>query len=383
MKKSIFAGVLFSLLAASIPADDLANRLQDLAIQTACVGVYTKAKTNINVNLRYDDPPDYYTPSMLANRFTTISGSKTHTNAFYGVCFDYAQYAWYEIKKNQKKFNDAGMKGTQWYIAIANAGYPNTIILYDPVSKEKASITLTNGISLKEISRYNIYAHDGTSNHAWLWVQHNNGTWYWIDPTWTDNTGYVWWGVVENGREVQQYPDPDYCVTSNYTRSSGTNTGTRNPSTKPNTTKTSYIPANSSYLLLGYNYLSDLPVGFTIADNTFFQRSLNYISANCNTAFNQFEWICGVAISVTDWLRIPIGIGGNHSNRGLETSDTSMWINDVLVEGDYENSPEWEHKFVMEIGLQPVIFDSFYLSATYRLTGFSKSSLSFGAGFFF
>jgi len=239
MKKSIFAGALFSLLAFSIPADDLANRLQDLAMQTACLGMYSIAEARGNINSRYNDPPDWYTPSMMASRFAAMSGDMTRTNTFYGVCFDYAQFAWNDIKRYQKKYNDAGMKGTQWYIAIANAGNPNTIILYDPVSKEKATI-ISNGVFLKEVSRYNVYAHDGASGHAWLWVQHNNGTWYWIDPTWTDNTGYVWWGIVENGKEVQRHPNSSYCVASNYPRPGGTSTGTRSPSTTPSTAKTRY-----------------------------------------------------------------------------------------------------------------------------------------------
>jgi hypothetical protein len=118
------------------------------------------------------------------------------------------------------------MKDQEWYIAGADDGDPYTIILYDPVSQEKAT-TISNGVYLKENSRHKVYTHDGATGHAWLWVQHNNGTWYWIDPTWTDNTGYVWWGMVENGKEVQYYPDPVYCVASNYPRPGATGTGTR------------------------------------------------------------------------------------------------------------------------------------------------------------
>jgi len=386
MKKILFVGVLFSLLIFSIPADELANCLHDLAIKTACVGVYTKA------NSRYDDPPDFYTPSMLANRFATVSGNSSSKNAFYGVCFDYAQYAWKEIKRNRKKFNDSGMKGTEWYIAIANEGYPNTIILYDPASKDNASVTYNNGVFLKEISRFNVYSHEGTSGHAWIWVKHNNGNWYWVDPTWTDNTGYVRWGIVENGREVQYNPISSYCVASSYPGASSTyiasnkNTNTNNTMTnaqKPSSTSTGYNYANSSYLLLGYNYINDLPVGFTIANSMFFDRSLMYISANCNTEFNQFEWICGISISVTNWLRIPVGIGLNHTGRDVKISTGGSWLNGVLIEEYYEDSIEWENKFVIEIGLQPVIFDHFYFSAAYRLSGFTKNNFSFGAGFLF
>jgi hypothetical protein len=49
-----------------------------------------------------------------------------------------------------------------------------------------------------------VQAHGNATVHAWLWVYSNDGTIYWIDPTWTDTAGYIWWGVVENGREVQR-----------------------------------------------------------------------------------------------------------------------------------------------------------------------------------
>jgi hypothetical protein len=342
--------------------------------------MYSKAETGVKVTSRYVDPPDWYTPSMKAGRFARMSGNMTRTITFYGVCFDYAQFAWNDIKNYQKKYNDAGMKGQQWFIAIANAGNPNTIILYDPVSKEKAT-TISNGVYLKEKSRYNVYAHDGTSGHAWLWVQHNNGTWYWIDPTWTDNTGYVWWGIVENGREVQRYPDPEYCVASNYPRPGRTAIGTPSASSTTGTSSasgtSSYEPSNSRYISLGYNYSRSLPVGITYADSLNFERSQFYISTNCNLEFTQFEWILGIAISATNWLRIPVGIGANHTYNEINSSTEVGYTY-------YEEEVSFgEHKFVIEIGLQPVIFDRFYLSAAYRLTGFSKSGFAIGAGVIF
>jgi hypothetical protein len=215
MKKNLFVGLLFLVFICTTRADNLADLLQDLAIQTACLGRYSTAETGANVTSRYDDPPDWYDPPMMANRFAAMSGNMTRINTFYGVCFDYAQFAWNDIRDYQKSYNEAGMKGQQWYIAAANVGDPYTIILYDPVSAEMAT-TVSNGVYLKEIARHRVETHDKASGHAWLWVQHNNGTWYWIDPTWTDNSGYVWWGMVKDGKEVQYYPDPVYCVASNY-----------------------------------------------------------------------------------------------------------------------------------------------------------------------
>ena len=173
MKKSLFFVTLFLILVSSISADDLADALQDLAIQTACLGMYSTAQTGVYVTSRYDDPPDWYDPPMMANRFARMSGNMTRIETFYGVCFDYAQFAWDDIKKYQKLYNDAGMKDQEWYIAATNPGAPNTIILYDPVSRERAT-TISNGVYLREKSRYQVRAHDNATGHAWLWVQHNN-----------------------------------------------------------------------------------------------------------------------------------------------------------------------------------------------------------------
>jgi hypothetical protein len=328
----------------------------------------------------------------MANRFAAMSGNMTRINTFYGVCFDYAQFAWDDIKKYQKMYNDAGMKGQQWYIAATNPGDPYTIILYDPVSKEIAT-TISNGVYLRENSRQRVYAHDGATGHAWIWVQHNNGTWYWIDPTWTDNTGYPWWGMVQDGREVQYYPGPKYSIATNFPRPPSPNeTKTERETRSPNSTYISYPgnptyytgnydPSQSHYLLVGYNYTNSLPFGLTIADSMFFRKSLIYISANIGGFPDDIgiEWIYGVSISITDKLRIPIGIGGNHISKKVQVPNS--WSNGVA--SGYVDELEWEHKFAIEIGLQPVLFTFLYLSATYRLIGFKESGFSLGAGFIF
>jgi hypothetical protein len=229
LRKSLFAAPLFFALVCTINADDFSDLLQDLAIQTACIGMYSNAQIGMNVTSRYDDPPDWYEPYMMANRFAAMSGNMTRTDMFYGICFDYAQFAWENIRRNQAEYKTAGMKDQQWYIAVANKGDPNTIILYDPVSREQAT-TVSNGVYLKENTRHKVYAHDNASGHAWLWIQHQNGDWYWIDPTWTDNTGYVWWGIVQNGKEVTYYPNPAYCIAeSDYPKPGATRGATRSP----------------------------------------------------------------------------------------------------------------------------------------------------------
>jgi hypothetical protein len=243
MKRSLFVGILLLVFIWTTKADELADLLQDLAIQTACIGMYsaTEASKMEGVINRYDDPPDWYTPPLMATRFAQMSGNMTRTNTFYGICFDYAQSAWDDIKKYQSAYNEAGMKDQQWYIAAAFPGDPNTIILYDPVSPENATSYL-NGVPVREYARHKIYTHDGTTGHAWLWVQHNNGTWYWIDPTWTDNTGYTWWGMVEKGKEVTYFPDPTYCIASNYPRPPQPNeTPAERATRSQNSTYTEYI----------------------------------------------------------------------------------------------------------------------------------------------
>lgn len=207
MKKSITVLIICFLYKTFIFSDSFLNILQDLAKQTACIGSYSATQAGGGW---YDDPHDYYTPQMLAERFKKMSGERTRTQTFYGVCFDYAQAAWDDIRVYQSSYNKAGMKDSQWYIAAVDDN-PNYITLYDPVSQEKSDRKL-NGVYLKRNSSYTIQAHGNATHHAWLWIQHQNGNWYWIDPTWTDNTGYVYYGIISNGREVQYTPDNKYCV---------------------------------------------------------------------------------------------------------------------------------------------------------------------------
>ncbi|MDR2177315.1 MAG: hypothetical protein LBP20_04640 [Treponema sp.] len=291
-RKKLLVGFFSIVLVCTINADDLANLLQDLAVQTACLGQYSSAETGAIVTSRYDDPPDYYAPPLLANRFAEMSGDMTRITTFYGICFDYAQFAWDDILEYQEAYNAAGMKDQQWYIAAANAGDPYTIILYDPVSEERAT-TIKNGVYLKEHSRHKVYTHDGISGHAWLWVQHNNGTWYWIDPTWTDNTGYVWWGIVENGKEVQSYPDADYCVVSNYPRPGITGSGTRSP----DSTYTADPGQGVNLAHLGYYLGYSKPF-----DNASEKWGLSF------SVEDQFPKAFTLFILSVDWLNNPPGI---------------------------------------------------------------------------
>jgi tetratricopeptide (TPR) repeat protein len=188
------------------PGGALVEELQWLAIQTACVGQYNNAQAG---NYTLHDPRDNYTPADIRGYLTELSGSRTRTPTFYGICFDYAQAAYDDISAYRSHYEGKGMQKNGWYIAAAQDN-SRQITLYDPVSRERATAVF-NGVPLKESSRQNVAAHGGATWHAWLWVYGNNGTIYWIDPTWTDNSGYVWWGVVRNGREEQAYPLAGLC----------------------------------------------------------------------------------------------------------------------------------------------------------------------------
>ena len=201
--------VLAVLLSSLAFADDFTNILQDLAMQTACLGKYSNAEAG---NYSIPDPHDYYTPEMMAERFSKMSGNRTRIQTFYGICFDYAQAAWDDIKRYQASYNRAGMKNQEWYIAAVDDN-PNYITLYDPIPEERVKwngnryidtrdgkyLEKYNGVYCKKKYSFYVMAHGYATNHAWLWVQRTDGTWYWIDPTWTDNTGYVWYGYVAGG----------------------------------------------------------------------------------------------------------------------------------------------------------------------------------------
>jgi Flp pilus assembly protein TadD len=183
----------------------LPNELQWLAVQTACIGIYNNAQAG---NYTLGDPTDYYKPGDIREHLTGRSGAETKTDMFYGICFNYAQAAYDDITRYKSHYAGLGVK--EWYIAGV-LDDPNQILLYDPVSRNQATMTM-NGVYVKEAARRKVRAHGNSTYHAWLWVYGNDGEVYWIDPTWTDNTGYPWWGVVRDGEELQLNPLQSLCV---------------------------------------------------------------------------------------------------------------------------------------------------------------------------
>jgi tetratricopeptide (TPR) repeat protein len=185
----------------------LAGELQWLSVQTACLAIYNMAQTG---DFTLEDPYDYYQPGAIREYLTSLSGDETQNIMTYGICFNYAQLAYNDISRYRGHYEKLGMRTNSWYIAAVFEN-PGQIILFDPVSRDRATMTV-NGVSVRENSRQNVRTHGGATYHAWLWVYGNDGTIYWIDPTWTDNAGYVVWGVVRNGAEVPVRPRQDLCM---------------------------------------------------------------------------------------------------------------------------------------------------------------------------
>lgn len=213
MKKRICFLVCIFLFSVNVFADDFIKAIQFLALQTACIGQYSATQAGGGWN---DDPYDYYTPSLIAERLKNMSGEQTRTNTFYGVCFDYAQEAYNYIYENQAEYNDYGLKDSNWYI-VGSGANGNSLSLYEPCSNSEADVK-SNGVYLRTKVKNNTKAHKQigdkgrATNHAWLQIQRNDGVWFWIDPTWSDNLGYIVYGYVLNGEEIQLRPDKEFCL---------------------------------------------------------------------------------------------------------------------------------------------------------------------------
>lgn len=206
-RRFAFFSVILLIFSLQSFADSFTDAIQDLAFAIACKGTYAGAEAGYD-----DDPDDYYKPSMMASRFANESGNKTMTATFYGVCFNYAQFAFTEIKNYKSWYNNQGMyEGQFWLAGVQNN--PNKIELMSIGTRNDYS-RLQNGEYIKtyNTSLRNVRTHDGVTKHAWLWIERADGVWFWVDPTWTDTGGYVVYGYVKNGQEIQCRPDEKYCI---------------------------------------------------------------------------------------------------------------------------------------------------------------------------
>jgi hypothetical protein len=200
-------------------------------------------------------------------------------------------------------------------------------------------------------------------NHAWVTLKYNSKLLY-LDATWFDINAIDEKGMVEH----TPYKDPRNMTFDNVIF---TNHGKHHipDSTYTDNNRAASNNYSNSYFLIGYNYAPDLPLGITMgSDFSYFSVNVGvegtagvgdtYFSLlNWEGQWLATEWIVGLSFPLADFLLLPIGIGGNHSG------------------------PD-DNKFVIEIGIQPVI-GFLYLSATYRLIEFKKSGFTLGAGFVF
>lgn len=236
---------LLLFFSISSYADDFTDALQRLCIETACIGQFSDTQAGGGW---WGDPLDYYTPQMVAEYLANMSGDKTRTETFYGVCFDYAQYAYNFLERDWTRYKSLGAK--QYYI-VGVDNNPNVMTLFDPVpenrvrwsngycvdSRDGMLLEKHNGVYLKKNRTMNVTAHENVTNHAWVLIQRDNGTWYWIDPTWTDNLGYVWYGYISGGREIQYSPDQRYAVVDLSVGSSSSSSGSSSSKTSSTSSK--------------------------------------------------------------------------------------------------------------------------------------------------
>ncbi|MBO4727213.1 MAG: hypothetical protein J5631_02170 [Spirochaetaceae bacterium] len=184
---------------------NLANMLQYLAVKIACKGVYDMAYTG---NFRARNPTDYYKTSFIKKDLAKNDGKASKgTVLFEGICFDYADFAYQELKDNQKDYPNVA---NFWMVGTFENS--SDIVAYRLAGAGENSTMTINRTPVVVFSHNHILAHDGATNHAWFWVQSTDGTVYWIDPTWTDNTGRPVYGIVRGGKEIQLTPSSDLCV---------------------------------------------------------------------------------------------------------------------------------------------------------------------------
>jgi hypothetical protein len=108
----------------------LADALQWLAVQTACLGLYSNAEAG---DYGDPDPTDNYRAPDIHEYLANQSGDQTKVDMFYGICFDYARAAYNEITRNQSHYANLGIKA--WYMAACWKTNPSEIKLFDPVSR--------------------------------------------------------------------------------------------------------------------------------------------------------------------------------------------------------------------------------------------------------
>ena len=215
MKKQITVLFLFLAIVSTTFADSFTDAIQDLAFRTACIGKYSMRQAGLS-----GTATNYYTEEMIESRLAQESGNMTRTATFYGVCFDYAQFAYNYVDRYLGYYKSKGLYESQFWIAGTDEN-PNSIDLQYPGDKNNYTV-IQNGVYMKrpannpfrtvKTHRLNNQGERATY-HAWIWIERADGVQFWVDPTWTDNLGYVVYGYVsQSGEEIQCRPDKKYCI---------------------------------------------------------------------------------------------------------------------------------------------------------------------------
>lgn len=254
MKKYLTVFSIVLLISSASFADEFTNLLELVDYAVACMGEYSglqssRIDTNVPINFTViKDPADYFSARDFEEDCLNAGtmGRRTSMRLFRGICFDYALEAYNSIDYLYKSGN---RQISEYYIATCDND-PNLITLYDPVETSNYHL---NGVPVKEAKTVKVKAHGDTRCHAWLWVKNRHGTWYWIDPTWTDNTGYTWFGAVQKKVEVLYKP--------NFISKHLPSPPPYETSTPSSTTSTAYEPSN--------NYLSGFGSTSIIASANF------------------------------------------------------------------------------------------------------------------
>ena len=88
----------------------------------------------------------------------------------------------------------------------------NDMVMYRIAENSEQANSTINDTPVVIFKHQNIKSHDGATSHAWIWIQDINGIVYWVDPTWTDNTGIPYYGIVRDGKEIRLNSHKSLCV---------------------------------------------------------------------------------------------------------------------------------------------------------------------------
>ena len=185
--------------------ENLAYKLQWLAVKVACKGTYDMAYTG---DFSAKNPIDYYKTSFIKSYLAKNDGKASKgTLTFEGICFDYADFAYQEVSSNKNDYPDVA----HFYI-VGTFDDSNDIITYRLAKQGESSDMIINRTPVVVYTHNRVRAHDSARHHAWFWLQTTDGTVYWVDPTWTDNSGRPVFGIVRGGQEIQLSPSSSLCV---------------------------------------------------------------------------------------------------------------------------------------------------------------------------